>query len=307
MLPVRPISRLSRQELADLNAFCMVERMRSFTKAGVELGITTSALSHAIRNLESRLGIRLLNRTSRTVAPTDAGEALAKQLNKGFSEISAGLETLNQYRDKPAGRIRLNVLSDGARLVLAPHLARFLSAYPNVEVDIMVDDQIADIVEAGFDAGFRYGGTIPEDFVAMKVCDNLRWIAVASPDYLKDKPPIEHPDDLLELNCIQIRTGQGVIMKWDFDRGDERLSIDVRGQVCVGETALGIELALADVGIFYCPEQRVEGYLSSGKLHCVLPNWVSLDDGMYIYYPSFRTPPRGLRELISVLREGMLS
>ncbi len=306
-MPVRPISRLSRQELADLNAFCMVERMRSFTKAAVELGITTSALSHAIRNLESRLGIRLLNRTSRTVAPTDAGEVLAKQLNKGFSEISEGLETLNQFRDKPAGRIRLNVLNDGARLVLAPHLAKFLSAFPDVEVDIAVDDHMVDIIESGFDAGFRYGGTIPEDFVAMKVCESLRWIAVASPGYLRDKPIIKHPEDLRRHNCIQIRTGQGLILKWDFDRNDESLSIDVPGQVCVGETTLGIELALKDVGIFYCPEQRVMTYLSRGELLSVLPDWVSLDEGMYIYYPSFRTPPRGLRELVNVLREGMLT
>ncbi|OFC70499.1 LysR family transcriptional regulator [Alteromonas confluentis] len=277
--------------------------MRSFTRAAVELGITTSALSHSIRNLESRLGIRLLNRSSRNVAPTDAGEALAKQLNKGFREISNGLETLNKFRDKPAGRIRLSVLSDGARLVLAPHLAQFLRTYPDVEVDIMVDDQMVDIVEAGFDAGIRYGGTIPEDFVAMKICENLRWIAVASPGYLNDKPLIKHPVDLQQHNCIQIRTGERVIMKWDFDRRDKRLSIDVPGQVCVGETALGIELALADAGIFYCPERRVQTYLSCGQLQRVLPEWVSPDDGMYIYYPSFRTPPKGLRELVNMLRD----
>lgn len=304
-MPVRPVTRLSRADLADLNAFRAVERLRSFTQAAVELGITTSALSHAIRNLETRLGVRLLNRTSRTVAPTDAGAALARRLNVGFNEISEALDEVNAFRDRPVGRIRLNVLRDGAALIVAPHLPRFLQRYPDVQVDLTIDDNMVDIVAAGFDAGIRHGGTIPEDFVAVKLGQPLRWVAVASPRYLYHHPAPAIPEDLLAHNCIQIRTGQGVIYKWEFRQGDDYRVIDVSGQVCVGDTLMGIELALADVGITYCPEKRVEQYLKSGALREVLPQWAPTEPAMYLYYPGFRTAPQGLRELIEVFREGM--
>lgn len=304
-MPVRPVTRLSRADLADLNAFRAVERLRSFTQAAVELGITTSALSHAVRNLETRLGVRLLNRTSRTVAPTDAGAALALRLNVGFNEISEALDEVNAFRDRPVGRIRLNVLRDGAALIVAPYLPRFLKRYPDVQVDLTIDDNMVDIVAAGFDAGIRHGGTIPEDFVAVKLGQPLRWVAVASPRYLYHHPAPVIPEDLLAHNCIQIRTGQGVIYKWEFRQGDDYRAIDVAGQVCVGDTVMGIELALADVGITYCPEKRVEKYLRSGELREVLPQWAPTEPAMYLYYPGFRTAPQGLRELIAVFREGM--
>ncbi|UXY08807.1 LysR family transcriptional regulator [Kosakonia sp. ML.JS2a] len=304
-MPVRPITRLSRSDLADLNAFRTVERLRSFTQAAVELGITTSALSHAVRNLENRLGIRLLNRTSRTVSPTEAGAALAERLNIGFAEISHALDDINTFRDSPVGRIRLNVLNDGARLVLAPHLPVFLKRYPDVQVDITIDDRMVDIVAAGFDAGIRYGGTVPEDFVAVKLGRDLKWVAVASPRYLYHRQTPVLPEDLLAHSCIQIRTGAGVIYKWEFRKGDEYREIDVPGQVCVGDTVMGIELALADVGITYCPEARVARYLQSGELREVLPEWSHIAPAMYLYYPGHRTVPAGLRELIAVLREQM--
>lgn len=280
-MPVRPITRLSRSDLADLNAFRSVERLRSFTQAAVELGITTSALSHAVRNLETRLGVRLLNRTSRTVAPTDAGITLARRLNIGFAEISEALDELNAFRERPVGRIRLNVLRDGARLVLAPLLPRFLN-------------------------GIRYGGTIPEDFVAVKLGSDIKWVAVASPRYLYHHQAPAFPQDLLSHSCIQIRTGQGTVYKWEFRKEDEYYAIDVPGQVCVGDTVMGIELALADVGITYCPEKRVAQYLRSGELRVVLAEWSPVEPAMYLYYPGYRTVPQGLRELCDVLREGML-
>lgn len=304
-MPVRPTSRLSRSDLADLNAFRAVERARSFTQAAVELGLTTSALSHAIRNLETRLGVRLLNRTSRTVSPTDAGLALAKRLNIGFGEISKALDELNAWRDNPVGRIRLNVLSDGARLIIAPHLPTFLKRYPQVQVDVTVDDRMVDIVAEGFDAGIRFGGTIADDFVAVKLGEPLKWVAVASPRYLYHHAEPMRPDDLLHHACIQIRTGQGTIYKWEFRRGEAYRAIDVPGQVCVGETTMGIELALAGVGITYCLEKRVEPWLRSGELQVVLADWAPMEPAMYLYYPGNRTVPSGLRELIEVLREGM--
>lgn len=304
-MPVRPVARLSRSDLADLNAFRAVERLRSFTQAAVELGITTSALSHAVRNLEGRLGVRLLNRTSRTVSPTEAGARLAARLNIGFEEIVEALDEVNASREKPVGRLRLNVLNDGARLVIGPHLPAFLKRYPDMQVDITVDDRMVDIVSAGFDAGIRYGGTVPEDFVAVKLGEELRWVTVASPRYLYHHQPPIIPEHLMSHSCIQIRTGAGTIYKWEFRKEREYREIDVPGQVCVGDTITGIDLALGDVGITYCPEKRVEKYIQSGELNVVLADWSPVEPAMYLYYPQNRSHLPGLRELIAVLRERM--
>jgi len=301
-MPVLPTSRLSRADLADLNSFLAVERLRSFTQAAVELGITTSALSHAIRNLEERLGVRLLNRTSRTVSPTDAGAALAKRLTVGFSEISSALAALDRHRDRPSGRLRLNVLSDGARLLFTKFLPPFLEAYPEVSVEVAVDDKMVDIVSAGFDAGIRFGNTIPEDFIAVRLGEELRWVAVASPRYLNAHSRILVPEDLKNHNCIQIRMGNGVIYRWDFEKDGDHRAIDVPGQLCVNETTLGIEMALADRGITYCLEERVRPHLARGELQSVLPDWAPMEPALYLYYPGRRQMPQGLRELIDLFR-----
>ena len=304
-MPVRPIARLSRSDLADLNAFRAVERLRSFTQAAVELGITTSALSHAVRNLEGRLGVRLLNRTSRTVSPTEAGAKLSARLNVGFEEIIEALDEINASREKPVGRLRLNVLRDGAKLIIGPHLPAFLKRYPDMQIDITVDDRMVDIISEGFDAGIRYGGTVPEDFIAVKLGQELRWVAVASPRYLYHHQPPFMPEDLMAHSCIQIRTGAGTIYKWEFRKDNEYREIDVPGQVCVGDTITGIDLALGDVGITYCPEKRVEKYIKNGELSVVLPDWSPVEPAMYLYYPRNRHHLPGLHELISVLRERM--
>lgn len=304
-MPVRPVTRLSRSDLADLNAFRAVERLRSFTLAAVELGITTSALSHSVRNLENRLGLRLLNRTSRTVSPTEAGARLSTRLNIGFEEISDALDEINVSRDKPIGRLRLNVLHDGARLVIGPHLPAFLKRYPDMQVDITVDDRMVDIISAGFDAGIRYGGTVPEDSVAVKLGQELRWVAVASPRYLYHHQAPFFPEDLKSHACIQIRTGAGTIYKWEFRKGNDYREIDVPGQVCVGDTITGIDLALGDVGITYCPEKRVEKYIKSGELTVVLADWSPVEPAMYLYYPRNRNNLPGLQELINIFRERM--
>lgn len=302
-MPVRPISRLSRSDLADLNAFRAVERLKSFTKAAVELGITTSALSHAIRNLEARLGVRLLNRTSRTVAATEAGASLAMRLNVGFREIGEALDEISRLRDRPVGRLRLNILSDSARLIMARHLPKFLNQFPEVEVEISVDDRMVDIVSEGFDAGIRFGGTVPEDLVAINLGEELKWVAVASPHYLYRRPIPITPEDLRSHACIQLRTGQGTIYKWEFRKGEEERVIDVPGKVCVSETALAIELALAGAGIAYCLEDRVVTYLKNGSLRVILPEWSPVEPAMQLYYPGHRRIPQGLPELINLLRE----
>lgn len=294
---------LTRSDLAELNAFLITEKRRSFTRAAIELGITTSALSHTIRNLETRLGVRLLNRTSRTVSPTEAGASLALRLETGFKEIGDALEEINRMRDRPVGKLRLNVLSDGARLIMARHLPRFISKYPEVELEISVDDRMVDIVQEGFDAGIRFGGTVPEDLVAVRLGGGLRWVAVASPRYLYQHTPPAVPEDLRLHDCIQLRTGQGVIYKWEFRKGEDYRVVDVRGQLCVSETALAIEMALAGVGIAYCLEDRVRDDIREGRLRIVLPEWAPLEEPMYLYYPGHRQVPQGLKELIEILRE----
>lgn len=301
-MPVLPTAKLSRSDLADLNSFLVVEGHRSFTKAAIELGVTTSALSHSIRNLEARLGVRLLNRTNRTVSPTAAGTTLAKRLAVGFQEIGGALAEVDQHRDRPSGRLRINVLSDGARLLFTKSLPAFLDAYPDVSVEIAIDDRMVDILAAGFDAGVRYGKTIPEDFIAVPISDHIRWVAAASPRYINRAPRLETPDDLLNHKCIQIRTGQGVIYRWDFEKGGDQRVIDVPGQLCVNETEFGIQMALADRGITYCPEERIRAHLDAGRLQVVLPDWSPLEPPYYLYYPGRRQMPPGLRELIDVLR-----
>ncbi|MGF0337634.1 LysR family transcriptional regulator [Ectopseudomonas toyotomiensis] len=301
-MPLLPTTKLSRADLADLNSFLAVESHRSFSKAAVELGITTSALSHSIRNLETRLGVRLLNRTSRTVSPTDAGASLAKRLAVGFQEIGGALAEVDRHRDRPAGRLRINVLSDGARLLFNRWLPKYLEAYPDVSVEVAVDDRMVDILAAGFDAGIRYGGTIAEDFIAVPISEQLRWVAAASPRYLNRTSRILVPEDLKNHNCIQIRTGQGVIYRWDFEREGDHRVIEVPGQLCVNETEFGIQMALSDRGITYCPEERIADYISRGELQVVLPDWAPIEPAFHIYYPGRRQMPPGLRELIDLLR-----
>jgi len=301
-MPVLPTTKLSRADLADLNSFLAVESHRSFSKAAVELGITTSALSHSIRNLETRLGVRLLNRTSRTVSPTDAGASLAKRLAVGFQEIGGALAEVDRHRDRPAGRLRINVLSDGARLLFNRWLPKYLEAYPDVSVEVAVEDRMVDILAAGFDAGIRYGGTIAEDFIAVPISDRLRWVAAASPRYLNRTARIVVPEDLKNHNCIQIRTGQGVIYRWDFEKEGDHRVIEVPGQLCVNETEFGIQMALSDRGITYCPEERIADYISRGELQVVLHDWAPIEPAFHIYYPGRRQMPPGLRELIDLLR-----
>ncbi|WMY11765.1 LysR family transcriptional regulator [Paraburkholderia phenoliruptrix] len=304
-MPVRPIAKISRSDLSDLNAFRAVARLLSFKLAAVELGVTPSALSHAIRNLESRLGVRLLNRTSRIVQTTDAGRSLAQRLEVGFQEITEALDEINAFRERPVGRLRLSVLSDGARLLMARLLPRFVQSYPDVAVEVAVEDRMVDIVAEGYDAGIRFGGTIPEDFVAVPLSQPLKWVAVAAPKYLGRRRPVAVPEDLKTHSCIQIRTGQGVIYRWEFRKGDDYRVIEVPGALCVNETTLGIELALAGTGVTYCLEDRVRQHLDRGELQVVLPDWAPVEPAFHLYYPSRRQMPSGLRELIDLLRADM--
>ena len=296
------MTHLTRTDLGDLNLVRVIARAGGFRRAALELDVSPSALSHAVRNLEARLGVRLFNRTNRSVTPTDAGHELITSLVSGFSVIEEGLEGINRYRDRPTGRLRLNVLTDAARLLLAPLLASFIVQYPDVTLDITVQDEFIDIVSAGYDAGIRFGGRVPEDMVAQAIGPDLRWIMIASPTYLAACPPLTHPTDLAFHRCIGLRTGTGALERWELEHGEEMRTVHVDWAVIVNETALAVELAERGAGITYCQERRVARQLEVGELCEVLPEWASFGPAFHIYYPSRRHVPKALRALIDHLR-----
>ncbi|MBY5834181.1 LysR family transcriptional regulator [Rhizobium ruizarguesonis] len=291
-----------RNEIHELSIFLAIVQYRSFRKAADHLEVTASALSHSMKALEQRLGVRLLNRTSRSVAPTAAGTALAEKISAGLELINSGLEDLNGHYQGGAGSIRINVLKDAAVLLLRPAIPVFQQRFPNVELEVAVDDQFVDVTADGFDAGIRYSGTIPEDMIAVPLTPPLKWIAVAAPDYLRNHGRPVMPEDLNSHRCIRIRTGRGQIYKWEFERGDDRREIDVPGALISGETDLAINAALEGAGLCYCLERLASPYVAAGRLEVVLPKWASMGPPFSMYYSSRRQLPFGVDVLIKLIR-----
>ncbi|WP_163873393.1 LysR family transcriptional regulator [Rhizobium laguerreae] len=291
-----------RNEIHELSIFLAIVQYRSFRKAADHLEVTASALSHSMKALEQRLGVRLLNRTSRSVAPTAAGTALAEKISAGLELINSGLEDLNGHYQAGAGSIRINVLKDAAVLLLRPAVPVFQQRFPNVELEVAVDDQFVDVTADGFDAGIRYSGTIPEDMIAVPLTPPLKWVAVASPDYLRSHGRPTKPEDLHSHRCVRIRTGRGQIYKWEFERGDDRREIDVPGALISGETDLAINAALEGAGLCYCLERLASPYVSAGRLEVVLPKWASMGPPFSMYYSSRRQLPFGVDALIKIVR-----
>ncbi len=294
---------LKRTEVYELSNFLAIVQFRSFRKAADHLDVTASALSHSMRALETRLGVRLLNRTSRSVAPTAAGKALAEKISAGLDLISTGLEELHGHHQGAAGSIRINVLKDAASLLLTPALPVFLQRFPNIDLEIAVDDYFVDVTAEGFDAGLRYGGTIPEDMIAIPLTAPLKWVTVGAPDYLDRHGRPEVPEDLNSHQCIRIRTGRGQIYKWEFERGEERREIDVPGALISGESDLAISAAIGGAGLAYCLEKLARPHLMAGRLEIVLPEWSSFGPPFSMYYSSRRQLPFGVGALIQVIRE----
>ncbi|GAB3372822.1 LysR family transcriptional regulator [Azotobacter armeniacus] len=292
----------TRADLADLNVFMTIVRRRSFRQSALELGVTTSALSHSMKNLELRLGVKLLNRTSRSVVPTLAGSALAERLEQGFQTIAEALAELDVHRDAPVGRLRLNVPRDASHLLLGPVLPGFFARYPDLQLEVAVEDRMIDIVADGFDAGIRYGGTVPRDMIAMPLTGELRWIVVASPDYLHRHGRPQVPEDLLRHQCMRMRLGDNSPYKWELGDGPEAIHLDVPGPLGANETDTLVEAALNGLGLAYCLELRVAGELRSGRLEMVLPDWSSMGPPFCMYYPSRRQSQPGLRQLIESIR-----
>ncbi|AUW58547.1 LysR family transcriptional regulator [Sphingobium sp. SCG-1] len=293
---------LNRTDLADFSYFLAIARHRSFRRAGLEVGVSASALSHSLKGLEARLGVRLLNRTSRSVTLTAAGEELRAAISAHFDAIGTAVDVLNRYRDDPAGRIRLNVLEHAATMLLAPALPSFIQRYPHIEVDVVVSNDMVDVVEAGADAGIRYGGTVPEDMVAQRLFPDMRWVATGAPAYFERHGTPLHPNDLMSHNCLRFRLGDDSRYAWEFDRNDESVAVDVPGAITIDNSALALELARRAAAIAYLPEPLALPDVARGDLRIVLEDWASPGPGFHIYYPGRRQLPTALRLLIDHIR-----
>jgi DNA-binding transcriptional LysR family regulator len=292
-----------RSDFADLSYFLEIAKHRNFRRAGLDLGLSASALSHALRGLEERLGVRLFNRTSRSVTLTAAGEALQAAIQAPFAEIRQALDVVNRFRDAPMGRLRLSVPNDAADHLVAPILSTFVERYPDVELEVSVSNRMIDVIEGGYDAGIRYGGTVPEDMIAQRLSADIRWIVVGAPAYLERFGEPAHPNDLLSHRCIRIRIGDDSIYRWEFERGDEQLAIAAPGSLIVDDGRLGVAAAMDGAGLMYAADTMVREELGSGALRTVLDDWVAVGGGYHIYYSSRRQVPTALRLFIDLARE----
>ncbi|UAK23199.1 LysR family transcriptional regulator [Sphingomonas nostoxanthinifaciens] len=293
----------SRSDFTDFTYFLAIARHLSFRRAGLELGISASALSHALKGLETRLGVRLLNRTNRSVMLTAAGAELQAAVTGPFDQIAEAVERLNRYRDAPTGRIRLNVPVDAATLLIAPVLAPFVERYPDVELDISVSNRMTDVIDGGYDAGIRYGGTVPEDMVAQRLSADIRWLVAGTPAYLDRFGRPSHPNDLLAHRCLRFRLGDDSIYRWEFERNGEALSIAVPGTLTFDDSHIIVGALMRGAGLMYGPEPLLREMLDAGTLEEVLGDWAGPGPGFHIYYSSRRQVPTGLRLLIDLIRE----
>jgi DNA-binding transcriptional LysR family regulator len=294
---------MKRETMADLVAFLAVARERSFTRAAAQLGVSPSALSHTIRKLEERLGIRLLTRTSRSVSPTEAGERLLQRVGPRFDEVAAELQGLNELRDEPAGTVRLSVGDHPAETILLPVVASLLPEYPDVHVEISVNNGFVDIVAEGFDAGVRLGETLAQDMIAVRISPELRMAVVAAPAYLATRGVPRIPDDLAGHNCIGLRFRRdGGTALWDLENGGRTVNVRVDGQLVVNSVALLRQAAVAGLGLAYVMEDQVLEELRSGVLVQVLQEWCPPFPGYHLYYPSRRQQSPALTLLIEALR-----
>lgn len=292
----------SRSELADLNVFLTIVRRRSFRLAALDLGLTTSAVSHAMRKLEARLEVRLLHRTSRSVSVTAAGEDLAEALARGFDTIGAALDALDSHRSEPVGRLRINVPRDASLLLVSPALPDFFAGSPQVHLEVVVEDRMVDIVAEGFDAGIRYGATVPKDMVAVPLTPPLRWVVVGSPAYFSAHGRPTTPDELYRHSCIQVRIGDNSTYAWELGNEPAQVRIDVPGPMRVNDSDAQVDAALRGIGLAYCLEARVVAQLASGALELALPDWVCVGAPLCMYYASRRQSTPGLRQLVDAMR-----
>ncbi|MFM0096030.1 LysR family transcriptional regulator [Paraburkholderia nemoris] len=294
---------MARENLNDLLAFLAVARERSFTKAAAKLGVSQSALSHTIRGLESRLGIRLLTRTTRSVAPTPAGERLLATVGPRFDEIDEELAALSELRDKPAGTIRITTDEHAANSMLQPKLTQLLSEYPDIKVEVIVDLGLTDIVAQQYDVGVRLGDQVAKDMIAVRIAPDLRMAVVGAPAYFAKRSRPKTPRDLTDHNCINLRLPtHGGLYAWEFEKSGHELNVRVEGQFVFNGTSQMLNAALAGCGLAYVPEDLARPHIADGQLKQVLKDWCPTFPGYHLYYPSRRQSSRALAVLVDALR-----
>jgi DNA-binding transcriptional LysR family regulator len=294
---------MSHENFNDLLAFIAVARERSFTKAAAKLGVSQSALSHTIRGLEARLGLRLLTRTTRSVAPTEAGERLLHTVGPEFEKIEAGLEALSELRERPAGTIRISTAEHAANTVLWPKLAKFLPNYPDIKVEITIDYVLTDIVAHRYDAGVRLGEQVAKDMIAVRIGPDMRMAVVGAPSYFKKRSPPKKPQDLTDHICINLRLPTyGGLLAWEFERDGRVLKTHVEGQWVFNSSSPILRAVLAGFGVAYLPEDMVQEHVAKGRLKRVLKDWCPPFPGYHLYYPSRRQHSPAFALLVDALR-----
>ena len=295
-----------QHDLGDLNAFVAVARARGFREAAKGSNVSASSLSEAVRRLEAQFGVRLFNRTTRSVVPTEAGERLLARLEPALREVDAALDVVNGFRDRVAGTLRLNVPVSVARLVLPSILPAFHAAYPEIRVEVMGEDSFVDVLAAGCDAGIRYDERLEQDMIAVPVGPRRqRFAAAASPAYLDARGRPEHPRDLMGHRCVRGRFASGAMPLWEFERDGESITLDPTGPLVVGPGGimdLAIDAAVSGVGVVYLFEQWLRPHLDSGALEPVLESWWPSFSGPFLYYPGRRLVPAPLRAFLDFIR-----
>ena len=296
-----------KPDLADLNAFVAVARAKGFRDAARGSGTSASGLSEALRRLEAQLGVRLLNRTTRSVAPTEAGARLLDQLGPALAEVDAALDVVNRFRDKPAGTLKLNVPVSAARLVLPAIVPAFLAAYPEIRLEILAEDSFVDVLAAGCDAGIRYGERLEQDMIAVPIGPReQRFATAAAPSYLDRRGRPKHPRDLLGHDCLNGRFSSGVVQVWEFERDGEIVRVDPNGPLLVSAgaaTDLAVDAAIAGAGIIFLFEDWLRPHLDSGALEPVLKLWWQRFPGPFLYYPGRRLVPAPLRAFVDFIKK----
>jgi DNA-binding transcriptional LysR family regulator len=294
---------MSRQNVNDLLAFLAVARERSFTQAAAKLGVSQSALSHTIRALEERLGLRLLTRTTRSVAPTEVGERLLRTVGPRLDEIDAELSSLNALRDKPAGTIRITTGEHAAQAILWPALAGLLRDYPDIHVEIIVDYGLTDIVAERYDAGVRLGEQVAKDMIAVRIGPDVRMAVVGAPSYFERRPSPKKPQDLTDHDCINLRLPtRGGIYAWEFEKRGREMKVRVEGQLVVNNIGLRLDAVLSGFGLAYLPDDQIQAYIKDGRLIRVLEDWCPPFSGYHLYYPSRRQTTPAFALLVDALR-----
>jgi DNA-binding transcriptional LysR family regulator len=294
---------MPRPNVNDLLAFLAVAKERSFTRAAAQLGVSQSALSHTIRALEERLGLRLLTRTTRSVAPTEAGERLLHSVGPRFDEIDAELAALSELREKPAGTIRITTGEHCAGSILWPALAKLLPQYPDIKVEVVIDYGLTDIVAERYDAGVRLGEQVAKDMIAVRIGPDMRMAVVGAPSYFSGRSRPKKPQDLTAHACINLRLPTyGGLYAWEFEKRGRELKVRVDGQFVFNNIALRLNAALAGCGLAYLPEDQVKTHLADGRLIRVLDDWCPPFSGYHLYYPSRRQPTPAFALLVDALR-----